>query len=441
MLRSLRSLGARVAVLLLLLAVTAAVHAARAMRRLVGAQRAAGGASPKRLLIAGTFYNAGWFRAHIRPLAECRAIERIVVVCDEPLFEVHKVTYATPPVWLVRVCGRVLARAIWMGVAIRRARPDVLMGYHIMPNALLCLLYARLTGAAALYQMTGGPVQLSGGGNGSENVLLRELGKPSRWREALLFHLVRQFDGVVVRGQKAADFVRAHRLSRSCAVIPGSVDCGEFYPANGEPREYDLVCVGRLVPVKRHDRLLALVAALKALRPQVRVAIVGDGPLLESTRRRAVELGLADHVQFLGRREDVSAILRRARALVMTSENEGLSIALIEALACGLPVFAPHVGDLAELLSHGRNGAFIDVTDPAGAARVIASILDDPPRWTEMSAAARRTAVERVSVANVAHKWEAVFGNGVLDPAAKRAVVGPTSPQTRTSKACPWHPA
>ncbi len=408
------SLLARGAVTLILLATLALAALGRALRR----TRTPPPGTPPTLLLTGTFYNPGWFRSHILPLSACQALGRIVVVCDEPLEPCARVTYACPPSWLRHIVGRSAARLLWLWRAARSLRPAAIMGYHIMPNALMALVVAALTGTRAIYQMTGGPVQIAGGGAGSENALLRRQRKASRLRERLMFAAVRRFDCVVVRGRQAVEFLRTRQLARDVVIIPGSVDC-ERFGRPGPPGRFDLVGVGRLVPVKRWDRLLRIVAQTRAVAgtPQpggpvgngLTLAIAGDGPLAGTLAALARELDIEPNVSLLGRREDVPEVLASGRVFALASENEGLSIAMIEAMAAGRPVVAPNVGDLAELLSDGENGLFIDPERPADAARQLVELLRDPERLARMSAAARERAVRDYSVESVATKWTSLF--------------------------------
>lgn len=407
---NLTSILARIAVTLILSGVTFVVACAKAVRWVIGRspKNEAAHAGPRHVVMVGTFYNAGWFRSHVTPLSVCESIDRITVICDEPLFDMPKVQYVCPPRWRVRIFGRALARLLTTFSMARKNRPDVLIGYHIMPNALICLTIARCLGLKAIYQMTGGPLQLIGGGVESENSLLRRQIHPSRLREWLMFHLAKQFDAVIVRGEKAKKFFADLRMAEKTTIIPGSVDTGAYYKSKNPPA-YDLIAVGRLVEVKRYDRLLRIVAELVKLRPDTHVAIVGDGPLLESTQRQATKLGIAAHVDFLGQREDVAALLSRARVFILTSQNEAMSIAMMEAMAAGLPAITPDVGEHRDLVQAGVTGLFIDANDAPGAAQFIADLLSNDEKLSQMSSAARRIATDFAGIESLAVKWDGVL--------------------------------
>ncbi len=411
-----QSILARVAVTLILALTIVASTLGSALRGRKRARRATldsngTAAGPVDVVMVGTFYNVGWFESHVMPLVASEAIRRVFVVCDAPLHSIDKVHYRTPGRLATRLLGRTLARFLTLVRVASTERPAMLLGYHIMPNALLCLIAASWCGCKAAYQMTGGPIQIIGGGVGSENTLLRRQLKPSRMRESLMQRVVRQFDWIIVRGQSAAEYVRSIGAGDRCLVVPGGVNTSRFSP-NGRERAYDLIAVGRLVPVKRYDRMLAIIAELKKSWPQVRLAIVGDGPLGESLRHQAHSLGIADNVEFLGQREDVPHLLGQARVFILTSENEGLSIAMLEAMAAGLPAIVPDIGDLRDVVREGETGCFINPDSPRKAADRIAHLLSDAGEMQALSTAARSEAIQYADVRSVADQWTALIRAG-----------------------------
>jgi glycosyltransferase involved in cell wall biosynthesis len=273
----------RVASLALL---TAVYGAAAALSRLTNRRGTPGPARARRLLVIGTFHNPNWYQAHLLPLTRCGAGE-VLLVCDEAPAPMAGVRFACPPAWLSRICSRALAKFLWAAACAIRYRPDLCMGYHIFPAAVSALVVARLVNRPACYQDTSGPLELDGGGWHAENRVLAGLGKPSPFIERLAHAVVREFDLIVVRGTTAADYIRRTGYRRQLAVITGSIAAPAPWAACSD-RPIDLIFVGQLIPRKRADRFLAIVAGVAAWRPDLRAVVVGDGADRESlvARRR-----------------------------------------------------------------------------------------------------------------------------------------------------------
>jgi glycosyltransferase involved in cell wall biosynthesis len=278
------------------------------------------------------------------------------------------------------------------------------MGYHIMPNAPFALIGARLFGAKAIYQMTGGPVQIVEGGFRSENPILRATGGPSKIQETLVYALVRCFDAVVVRGSKAQQFVIDNDLSRHCFVVTGAIDTERFAPSD-ESKDIDLIYVGRLVDNKGVEEYLAAVNALAKRYPQLRAGAVGDGPMRPEFERRIAQYGLTDRFTFFGKLADVTIILKRSRLFVLLSPSEGMSIAMLEAMSCGVPVVVTNVGDHSDVLLGKGGGILVDQCDPQTVADEMLALLQDKALWQQRSREARATILDQCSVAAMTRTW------------------------------------
>ncbi|HWC89448.1 MAG TPA: glycosyltransferase, partial [Pirellulales bacterium] len=123
------------------------------------------------------------------------------------------------------------------------------------------------------------------------------------------------------------------------------------------PDELLMLSVGSLSNVKGHRHLLAALRSVVAMYPQVRLAIAGDGPLEESLRRRANELGLAGVVRFLGYRRDVPDLVRAADLFVLPSLMEGMCSTLIDVMIARCPIVASAVGGVPEVLGANASTA------------------------------------------------------------------------------------
>lgn len=357
----------------------------------------------------GTFYNPGWLVAHAAPLSVCDQVDEVLVVCDAPLpVDLPKVSFHCPSRKLVRRLGRNLARVVTLSRVAWTFRPQIYMGYHVMPNGPLALVAARLFGGKAIYQMTGGPIQITRGGYQSENPLLAATKTPSRVLEFLMFSMVRCFDSVAVRGQRAQAYVAKHKLARSCLLITGAIDTDKFTTSKSV-RDLDAIYVGRLIEYKGVDDCIRVASALGHINPQRIVGLVGGGPLESQLRSIADECDANAYLRFFGRQENVIPFLHRSKVFLLLSPSEGMSIAMLEAMATGLPVVVANVGDLSDVFTERSVGILIDDIDSAKVAEQINELIDDDVRWAEYSENSRKTIVEDFSVTVIGQRWARII--------------------------------
>ncbi|HUQ64303.1 MAG TPA: glycosyltransferase [Acidimicrobiales bacterium] len=139
------------------------------------------------------------------------------------------------------------------------------------------------------------------------------------------------------------------------------------------PTNFVIGTVGNLTPKKDHRTLLEAAVVLMRRHDNVRIVIMGDGPLRQDLEAAAQALGIADRVTFTGSRPDVPELLAALDAFVLSSQFEGFPIALVEAMATGLPCVATSVGGTPELMTDHNNGILVK----PGDAAVLAGGLDE----------------------------------------------------------------
>lgn len=355
-----------------------------------------------RILVTGAFHNPNWYLSHVTPLAHS-GVKEVILVVDEPQPPFENVRSTCPPKWVSILLGRVGARSVWTVIAGLRHRPDLYMGYYLAPGACSALIAGRLFGRPSCYQMTGGPSGIIGGGFASVESVEGLLGRPSRLIEALALGVVRQFDLVVVRGNRAKEFLAAHGITRSVAVITGSVQKG--LPVSDNGRDIHLIFVGRLSLVKQVDQFIAVVDASRYVVPDIHAVIVGEGPLRTNLQARANALGLRENIEFIGQTKDVEPLLARSKVFVLTSKSEGLSIAMIEAMAAGVVPVVADVGELGDLVADGVNGYLVAPNDLAAFAAKVLFLLQNEGVWHQYSQAAIQAAGTCCDLEVVSTKW------------------------------------
>jgi glycosyltransferase involved in cell wall biosynthesis len=229
--------------------------------------------------------------------------------------------------------------------------------------------------------------------------------------------VVRAADRIVVN----AELLRPRgRAGARTDVIPSGVDTDVFRPtaARGEAKTRlglpgagpVIGTVGRLEPRKGTATLVEAVAVLRnGGHHDAMLVVVGDGPLRRELGAAAERLGIQEHVRFLGDRGDVDAVLAALDVFVLPSRTEGMSNALLEAMAMAHPVVATAVGGTPEVVADGQSGLLVPADDPGTMAAAIARLLDAPGLAARLGAAARQTVEERYGVRRMVRRLEAVY--------------------------------
>jgi glycosyltransferase involved in cell wall biosynthesis len=149
-----------------------------------------------------------------------------------------------------------------------------------------------------------------------------------------------------------------------------------------------LISVGRLVAPKGYSDLIQAFETVTHSFPQACLWIVGGGDLLPDLQAQVHSLGLEEHVRLTGPRQDVPRLLAAADVYVNASHWEGMSVAILEALAAGLPVIATRVGDAGRIITP-LTGRLVPPQRPDLLAEAMLELLRQPQRWDEMGAAGR----------------------------------------------------
>jgi glycosyltransferase involved in cell wall biosynthesis len=169
-----------------------------------------------------------------------------------------------------------------------------------------------------------------------------------------------------------------------------------------------LTFVGRIVPIKRLDLLLRAFAIARRSGLLIHLAVVGDGETRLDLERLASELGIAANVSFVGYRRDLPRIAAAADAAVLSSDNEGTPISLIEAAAAGRPAIATDVGGVSEVVTPG-SGILVPPNDEEALASAIASFASDSELRRRMGQHAREHVVGRYSAKRLIANFDALY--------------------------------
>jgi glycosyltransferase involved in cell wall biosynthesis len=324
---------------------------------------------------------------------------RVLLLCNEPLVR-DRARELGVPAEIGRLGGDVAVHdALALAARLRRERPDALI-VGTFKKAWLAALAARLAGVPRVLLRVG---------------LETDTPRSAKYR----FVLARWVDAIAVNaGRMRAPFLtlpgwteaRGATVYNGVHLPPRSMPRGSVRAALGIPAEAPVVgAVARLAAQKRFDRLLRAVAALPG---DVHCILAGDGELRPELEALAAALGIAPRVHFLGHRTDTADVLDALDLFVVTSDREGMSNSMLEALAAGVPVASTPVSGADEALDplpDGRRPGVVMGFDDDAIHRTLSGLLADRTSLAEMGATAAERAAERFSMAAMIDAWEALL--------------------------------
>ncbi len=232
----------------------------------------------------------------------------------------------------------------------------------------------------------------------------------NRWKYA-------QPDRIVCVSYKVAEVMREFgTVGDRLTVVHSAVDLVrvDVEPLSraemGVPEQVPLVVsAGSLVGHKDHANLLDAVALARKSVPDLWLVIAGEGPLRADLEKKAAQLGIADQVRFLGRREDAPRVIRAGTVYVSSSWSEGLGTSILEALAAGTPVVAARAGGAYEMVLPGRTGWLVPVRDAEALGAALVDCLQHRGEALRRAAEGRRLVEEEFTAPRMVERTLAVY--------------------------------
>lgn len=314
--------------------------------------------------------------ASLQPLVNLTDIKDIFLIRRNPV-DIAKVINYSPPKWMRKIL--LLAepyRLFSLIYVCLTKKPDVIYGIYFVPHGI----YAALAGW--IFQTT----------------VIQELIGTDRlkvMRSKLLLWLLKSADHISVRGSTSKEQlidwgVSVDKLFSSPAV---NVLDFELFKPNDSLKIYDLIYCGRMDKNKQLDMLIRTVLVLKDSHPDLKMVFVGDGPERANLESLTKELDLKTSISFVGNQpyESISFYLNQSKIFVMSSIFEGLPVAMLEALSCGLPVVVPDVGDIKDVAKHGYNAYLIKENLVSSFVQGISAILGNQDLFASLQKGAMET--------------------------------------------------
>ncbi|NLX59260.1 MAG: glycosyltransferase [Phycisphaerae bacterium] len=295
--------------------------------------------------------------------------------------------------------GRVAAGgAMGLRRLLRTLRPDIVHSH---------LLRAHLAVAWAPCRAHAGAI-----------VMTEHQADPRGWAVRLLRHASRRAAALTavsegVRRRLVACGVPAERV----VTVPNGIEIEPFATAEPLPAGamglphgvHAALFVGRLAHQKGLDVLLRAMALPGAADASCHLLVAGEGPERPALESLGERLGVASRVHWLGRRDDVAALMKAAAVVVLPSRWEGLALTLLEAMAAGRPVVATRVEGQADAIDHERTGLLVEPESPEALAAALRRVLEDRAAADAMGREAAAHVAAHFTAAGMAARYAAVY--------------------------------
>lgn len=203
--------------------------------------------------------------------------------------------------------------------------------------------------------------------------------------------------------------------ARKYAVIPNGIDLSASCARDGERRQSSpadgpvVATVGRLSREKGHRFLIIAMKEILETLPGARLMIAGTGAMERELRDLAASTGLGKSVDFLGYVDNIPSVLGKTDIYVQPSLYESQGLALIEAMAAGIPVAASDVGGVGDVVDDGRTGLLVPPADPASIARAVIRLASNESFARRLGEAARVHALERHDLGRMVRAYETLY--------------------------------
>jgi len=330
---------------------------------------------------------ADQYRHAIICLSDYTDFAKKITKPDVEIFALHK-----PP-------GLGLATHVAIWKLLRKLRPAILHSYNL--SAIEYTVAATMAGVPIRVHAEHGREATDPEGKNPKHNLLRRLMIPfvdafvpvsddlQKWLR-LAIGVPKNKNTFITNGVDTVSFAPKQLTEMASHVVPFSSDC------------FVIGTVGRVQDVKNHKGLIeAFLHLLKLIpteRSRLRVAIVGDGPLLPAIRKKIVEEGIQDLVWTPGARTNIAEIMRSFTVFALPSIAEGTPVTILEAMATGLPVVATRVGGVPEVVQENVTGSLVRPGDAMALATSLAKYVTQPALLAQHGAAGRARIEQKYSM-------------------------------------------
>ncbi|SEN43445.1 N-acetyl-alpha-D-glucosaminyl L-malate synthase BshA [Amphibacillus marinus] len=300
-----------------------------------------------------------------------------------------------------------LALANKMAEIIDQEHLDILHVHYAMPHAV-CAILAK--------QMAKHNVKIVTTLHGTD---ITVLGMDKSFTNMIKFGIEQSDVVTTVSENLKQQTYQELNVNTDIEVVYNFIDTVDYYRKNNvnlriaygiKEEEKVLIHISNFRKVKRITDVLLTFKKIAAHMP-AKLLLIGDGPEYSEMNHLAERLGIAEHVLFLGKQQNIADLLSIADLKLLLSEKESFGLVLIEAMACGVPCIGTSVGGIPEVIEHGYNGYIVPLNDSESASQYALQLLQDQQKWLRYSKQAIEHVKKNFDTSIIVQQYEFIYQN------------------------------
>lgn len=343
------------------------------------------------------------------PIIESDNVEKVFIFREEKGLYLKDVKYITLPriisnikLKLLKKVVRFIYEPIQIFIYATRYKPDYINGVYTLPKGLNSLLVSKLVGIKSIISVIGG-----------EKEITTYLPFAFFWKKLNLW-ILKCCSAVTTKGSKVSKYLIDKGINRhKIFVFNGSINTNNFKVDNNIKRNINILFVGNFNKLKGPDRVLKVVENIKKDFPEIKACFLGFGSLFESIKKDVERLKLTKNILLKGYVTDTKKYFQRAKILIMPSKSEGLSTAMLEAMACGCVPIVSNVGNMTDVALHNINAMVVDMYfDINTFTKYAYDLLWNNVKWKKMSKEGQKLVKERYSIEAQSKIFDSILDYG-----------------------------
>lgn len=327
----------------------------------------------------------------IKPITDLSLVHNVIVFRDNTSDLDRKINYVTTNILKPKIFKFVYR--FYQMIRYKNDTISLVIGIYEIPHGFLAFVFGKIFRIPVVINLIGNPAY---------DKLRKGI------RKKVMFFMLKRIEAIAVTGSKSKMYLKSKNISeKNIFCLPNCIDV-KYYIPKKKIKCYDILGLARFDPDKEIVNFVKIINEIVKIKPDVKVAIAGDGPEKSKIIKEIKELSLNDNIILLGivDKENLNDFYSSGKVFISCSSTEGLPRGVILSMSCGIPCIASNVGDMEDLIIDYHNGFLIDSYDDFKSfAQKTIKLLKNEKLYNKFSKNSRSHVVKYYSFSSASQVW------------------------------------